>query len=100
MPGWSYRPSRRVIIIASSAAGALVLVWLALGVVYPRVGAHVVRDRTVPKVSARLGRDVAIGSVDVGLGHAVLRDITVRGPADGAEPLVRVARLDVDFDVW
>jgi hypothetical protein len=89
-----------VVVIAASTAGALVLLWLALVVVYPAVGAWMVRSRAAPKVAQRLGREVRIGSVDVGLGHAVLRDVTVRGPADGPAPLVRVDRVEVDFGTW
>ena len=33
-------------------------------------------------------------------GHAVLRDVDVRGPQDGDTPLVHVDRVDVDFDGW
>src|SRR5688572_23576628 len=59
-----------------------------------------IRSKAVPRVEAKLGRDVGIGSIDVGLGSAVLRNITVRGTADGEAPLVHVDRVDVEFGAW
>ena len=32
----------------------------------------------------------------VSLGHAVLRDLEIRGPLDGDTPLVHIDRVDVD----
>jgi len=96
---WPYRPSRKVIITASAVVGAVVLLWLGLGVVYPRVGAWAIRSRALPKVAARLGCEVEVGAVQVRLGHATLRDVVVRSPHDGSQPLVRIDRIDVDFSV-
>src|SRR5687768_8493098 len=96
-----FRPSRRALIIAGAAFGALVvIVVLGLWVIYPWAGAKMVRDKVVPRLEAKLGREVTIGAVEVDHGRAVLRDVRVFGPSDGAEPLVRIDRVDVDFDFW
>jgi hypothetical protein len=91
--------SRRAIILI--AVGAT-LVGLILGglLAYPRIGAWAIRSKVVPKLAAKLGRDVVIGDIDVGYGHATLTDITVRGPHDGDQPLARVSRVDIDFGFW
>ncbi len=102
---WYERPMharvrRRIIWAAAIVVGAAALVALLLGVVYPRAGAWYVRSKVVPRLEARLGRDVSIGDIDISLGHAVLRDVTVRGPRDRDQPLVRLDRIDVSFDTW
>src|SRR5687768_4483708 len=99
MLGWRYRPSRRVIIAAATAAGIIAVTLLTLGVVYPAVGERAIRNQVADRARSRLGRDVHIGDVDVDLGHAVPRDIEIRGPADGDAPLVKVDRVEVEFAV-
>jgi hypothetical protein len=96
-----FRPTRRHLVIAGGVVGGLlVLGLLAFYVVYPRVGKWMVESKVVPKLEAKLGRDVTIGSIEIDHGHAVLRDVRVKGPDDGDEPLVRIDRIDVDFDFW
>jgi hypothetical protein len=92
--------SRRWIITSAVALGLSVLVIVGLLVVYPRVGAWMIRDKVGAKLATKLGREVRFGSIDVSLGHAVLRDVEIRGPQDGDTPLVHVDRIDVDFDPW
>jgi hypothetical protein len=99
-PGrWAGPPRRWIIagVIVLSVCGLLVV---GLLVAYPRVGAWMIRDKVGAKVGTRLGREVRIGKVHVSLGHAVLRDVTLRGPSDGNTPLVHIDRIDVDFDPW
>ncbi|HEU4614670.1 MAG TPA: hypothetical protein VFS15_21405, partial [Kofleriaceae bacterium] len=91
---------RRWLIAGASVVGLLVLVLVALGIVYPRVGAWMIRDKVGGKLAGKLGRTVTFGDIDVSIGHAVLRDLEVRGPLDGQTPLVHVDRIDVDFDGW
>ena len=91
---------RRWLIAGGIVVGALLLVVIALGVVYPRVGAWMIRDKVAGKLESKLGRDVTFGDIDVSLGHAVLRDVQLRGSLDGNTPLVHVERIDVDFDTW
>lgn len=96
-----YRPTRRQLVIAGIVLATIaVLTVVGLWVVYPRLGAWMIERKVVPKLEAKLGRDVTIGSIDVDHGHAVLRDVRVRGPHDGSAPLVSIARIDVDFDFW
>jgi hypothetical protein len=94
------RLKRRLIIAGAAVIAACLLVVIALTVVYPRVGAWYVRSKVVPRLETKLGRKVAIGGIDISLGHAVLRDITVRGAGDTDAPLVRLDRVDVTFDTW
>ncbi|MGE5180870.1 MAG: transglycosylase domain-containing protein [Acidobacteriota bacterium] len=78
----------------------LVLVTLSLAVIYPRVGAYMVRKKLGERLATRLGREIRFGGIDVSLGHAIVRGLEVRGPLDGDTPLVHVDRIDVDFDAW
>ena len=80
--------------------GALLLVALTLGVIYPRVGAYMIKKKVGAKVAQKLGREVQFGEIDVSLGHAVLHDVQIRGPFDGERPLVRIDRIEVTFDTW
>ncbi|HSK00109.1 MAG TPA: transglycosylase domain-containing protein [Kofleriaceae bacterium] len=94
------RASRRLILTGAIALGVCGLIALGLLVVYPRVGAWMIRDKLGGAVGARLGREVQVGSIEVSLGHAVLRDVRIRGPHDRTTPLVHIDRVDVDFDPW
>ncbi len=94
------RARRRLILAAALVAAGVVLVLVGLWVVYPRAGAWYVRSKVVPRLEAKLGRKVTIGAIDIEVGHAVLRDITVRGPTDGELPLARIDRIEVVFDGW
>ena len=91
---------RRWVIAGAVVAGLVAMVALGLLVVYPRVGAWMIRDKVGARLAEKLGREITFGSIDVSLGHATLRDVEVRGPRDGDQPLVRIARVEVDFDAW
>ncbi len=67
-------------------------------VVYPRVAASMIRGKFTGYLAQKLGRTVEVGDVDVSYGHAVVRDIAIKGPLDGETPLVHVDRIDIDFD--
>ncbi|HEX3762126.1 MAG TPA: transglycosylase domain-containing protein [Kofleriaceae bacterium] len=92
--------SRRWLIAGAAGLGAVLAVTIGLAVVYPRVGAWIIRSRVGGKLAQRLGRDIRFGAIDVAIGHAVLRDVEVRGPLDGDTPLVHVDQIDVEFDGW
>jgi hypothetical protein len=94
------RIRRRWLYAGASVVALAALVVIALVGVYPRLGARMVRSKVTAKLSSKLGRDVRIGTIEVTLGHAVLRDLEIRGPVDGDTPLVHVDRIDVDFDAW
>lgn len=96
--GTRIAPKRRWMIPAIAAGGVCVVLAILLLVVYPRVGASKVRDKVTAKLGTKLGREIRIGDVDVSLGHAVIRNLEIRGPNDGELPLVHVDRIDVNFD--
>ena len=80
--------------------GVVLATAIGLAVVYPRIGAWMIRDKVGGKLAQKLGRDVRFGAIEVVLGHAVMRDVELHGPLDGDTPLVHVDQIDVDFDVW
>jgi hypothetical protein len=93
------RLQRRTLIIAGIAVGSLgLLAAIAWWVVYPRVGRWTVESKVIPRLEAKLGRDVDVGGIDVDHGHATLTDVRIQGELDGDEPLVTIDRIDVDFD--
>src|SRR5262249_41850288 len=59
-----------------------------------------IRSKVGGKLEHKLGREVQFGSIEVSLGHAVMRDVEVRGPVDGDTPLVHIDRIDAEFDPW
>ncbi len=72
------------------------LVWVPLVALVifagvPLLGEWVVRARLLPKVSARLGREVTVNDVKVGFGTVELRGLVVDGA--GAAPPVVIPRL-------
>ena len=92
--------SRRWLIAGAISLGVVLGATIGLAVVYPRVGAWMIRSKTGDKLAQRLGRTVRFGAIDVAIGHAVMRDVEVRGPLDGDTPLVHIDQIDVDFNGW
>jgi len=92
--------SRRWVIAGAVSLGVVLSAAIALFVVYPRVGAWMIRSKVGDRLAKRLGREVRFGAIDVGLGHAAMRNVAVRGPLDGDTPLVHVDRIEVEFDAW
>ncbi|HET9621785.1 MAG TPA: transglycosylase domain-containing protein [Kofleriaceae bacterium] len=90
--------SRRWLIAGAISLGLVLAMTVGVAVVYPRLGAWMIRDKVGAKLAAKLGRDVRMGSIEVVLGHAVIHGVEVRGPLDGDTPLVHLDRVDVDFD--
>jgi hypothetical protein len=86
------------VIAGAVLAGLVTLTLVGLFVIYPAVGARMIRGKLTAKLGTRLGRDIKVGAIDVKLGHAVVRDLEVRGPNDAGAPLVHVARIDIEFD--
>lgn len=83
-------------------AGVVVLLavaaMVALKIIYPRVAAAKLRTTLHSKIAQRLGRDATIGAITVKVGHAVIRNVVVAGPHDGSAPLVKIDRIEVNFD--
>jgi len=92
--------SRRWLIAGAVSLGTVLTATIGLAVAYPRLGAWMIRDKAGAKLAHKLGREVRFGSIEVVLGHAVMRDVEIRGPLDGDTPLVHVDQIDVDFDAW
>ncbi len=92
------RKRPRWVIPVAVVAGLCVVASVLLLVVYPRVGAAMIREKLGGRLATKLGREVRFGAIDVRLGHATLRDLEIRGPADGDTPLVHIDRLDIEFD--
>src|SRR5262245_38563372 len=92
--------SHRLVVTGVVAVSLSALIAVGLLVIYPRVAAWMIRDKLSEKVESRLAREVRVGSIDVSLGHAELRDLQIRGPNDGDTPLVHIDRMEVDFDPW
>src|SRR5215471_11618854 len=94
-----FRLSRRAIIVVASFATLIGLIMGGL-LAYPSLGRWAIRSKVVPRLEQKLGRKVTVGDIEVHYGWAILRDVDVRGDHDGAQPLVHVERVDVDFDFW
>jgi hypothetical protein len=92
--------SRRWLIAGAVGLGVVLGATIGLAVVYPRVGAWMIRAKAGGKLAQRLGRTVRFGAIDVAIGHAVMRDVEIRGPLDGDTPLLHVDQIDVDFEGW
>ncbi len=92
--------SRRWLVAGALSLGIALTMAVTLAVVYPRLGAWVIRAKAGAKLSARFGREVRFGTIDVAIGRAVLRGVEIRGPLDGDTPLVHVDRVEVAFDGW
>ncbi len=94
------RVSRRWLIAGVVVASLVGLAAIGLLVVYPKVGARMIRSKVTERLGTKLGREVRIGAIEVTIGHAVLRDLEIRGPNDGDTPLVHMERIEVSFDPW
>jgi hypothetical protein len=75
---WIPGLSRRWLIAGVVSLGVVLIATIGLAVVYPRVGAWVIRSKVGGKLSARIGRDVRFGAIDVAIGHAVMRNVEIR----------------------
>ena len=91
------RLSRSWWIASSVVVGLALLLALALLVIYPRLGAKMIREKVAGKIALKLGREVKFGAIEVSLGHAVIHDVEVRGKNDGMTPLVHVDKVEIDF---
>ncbi len=61
------------------------------------------RDRWIPALRHRLGRDVSVGAIDTALWPelgAEVRDVVIHGQRPGDPPLLRLKRARVHFALW
>jgi len=92
---------RRWLLIGGAALALLACAFVFLFVIYGAVGAWMIRSKVLPKIERKLGRDVVIGDVEVRRGHAVLKNVVVRGPKSAPDQgLVRIERVEIDFAFW
>jgi len=90
---------RRRLLMGCGALLALLLVGgLTVWLLYGRIGAWAIREKVLPKMEARLGRELGVGSIEVGRGTVVLRDVVVPSADPSEEPLLKVDSVEVDFD--
>ncbi len=94
------RVSRRWLVAGVLMASLVVIALIGLFVIYPRVGASMIRSKVSERLGGKLGREIRIGAIDVRIGHAVLHDLEVRGPNDGDTPLVHLSKIEIAFDPW
>lgn len=94
-------PVRRISIACAILAG-LILCGAGAGIVlYPQLGAWALRREVLPRIDARLGREVSVGDIALSRGRVVLRDVVVTGAGDAADaPLARLEQVTADFDFW
>ncbi len=88
--------------IGGAIGGGILLVGIiAFFLLFGRIAAWAVKTRVIPKVEARLGRDVTVGDIDADRDRVVLTDVVVAGPADAADaPLAVIARIEVEYAFW
>jgi hypothetical protein len=92
---------RRLLIGGAVGGGVLLLGIVAFFLLFGRIAAWAVKSRVIPRVSARLDRDVTVGEIDADRDRVVLKKVVVRGPADGPDtPLVFAPRIEVEYDFW
>jgi hypothetical protein len=91
---------RRWLLIGGVTLGLLSVTLVFVFVIYGRIGEHMIRSKMVPKLERKLGRTVEVGDVNVRRGLAVMEDVVIKGPADGAEPLVRIDRIEAEIGFW
>lgn len=87
-------------IAGASLVGLLAALFLGVILLYPQIGEWAIRNKVLPRLEAKLGRDVSIGQIAVTRGTAVLDDLVVAGARPDDPPLVRVPRVRVTFDFW
>jgi hypothetical protein len=67
-------------------------------VFYGRIATWVVREKVLPKIEKRLGRDLYVGKVDVDRGTVTLRNISIPGDEDDTAPLVEIDSVTITYD--
>jgi hypothetical protein len=65
---------------------------------YGRIATWVVREKVVPKIEKRLGRDLYVGDVEVDRGTVWLRNVSVPGDEDDTTPLIEIDSVKVTYD--
>ena len=74
------RVSRRWLVAGVIAVCLVAVALIGVFVIYPRVGASMIRSKLSERLGGKLGREIRIGTIDVRLGHAVLHDLVALVP--------------------
>ena len=81
--------------------GTVIIVALGLYLFYPRIAAWAIRTRVLSKLENRLDRKVSAAAIEVNRdGRAVLRDVVISGPGDGADPLISIGKVTIHYSFW
>lgn len=91
---------RRWLLIGGATVGLLLCAVLFFFALYGHVGAWILGSRVVPKLEARLGRQVEVGTIDVRRGRALLKNVVIKGPGDMGAPLAIIDRIEARFAFW
>jgi hypothetical protein len=95
------RPRRRLRRIVTALACVIGVGLILFFLLFPTIGRWAIRSRVLPRVAAKLGRDVRVDSIRVGYGDVVLEGVTISGPSDDRDaPLLKVGKVSADFDFW
>jgi hypothetical protein len=90
---------RRHLLIACGILCSLAIVaGICAYVFYGRIATWVIREKVIPKVEKRLGRDLYVGDVDVDRGKVTLRNISLPGDDDDPGALIEIDEVTVTYD--
>lgn len=89
---------RRLLLGAAVLLGLLIITAVAIWLSYGSIGAWVIRDKVLPKIERRLGRQVTVGDIEVERGTVTLRDVQVAGAEGGLEPWIQIESVVAKFD--
>ena len=77
----------------------VVLLGGELAVFFPALARFYVQKRFLPALARRLDREVRADFFSPGLRQVTMKNVTVRGPRDGAEPLAVIPQLRVRLNL-
>jgi hypothetical protein len=84
-------------VIALGILGVLAIVAV---IAFPRVGNWYVRTRALPRVEARLGRQISAGSIRVRWGEIELTRVVIHGRSADDPPLAEIERIHATYQPW
>ena len=83
-----------VVVLLAVIAGAAVAA-------APMVGRWYVRDRVLPAVAKRLGRDLSVRSITVEYRRVVLEGVVLSSQQDAnRQPMAQIPRITVEYEPW
>jgi hypothetical protein len=94
----AHRGSRRFLILIALCVFLIVSFVVVLKVVYPRVAESKIRSKLTAKIEQRLGMTPTIGSIEVKLGLATVRNLMVGERTSEGKPLVTIDKIEIAYD--